>query len=210
PYSVVLLDEIEKAHPEVFNVLLQLLDDGRLTDGHGRTVDFRNTVVIMTSNLGSGEFDDLSIGANERAKDRMLAKVREHFRPEFINRIDDIVVFHPLSAELIKRIVDIQLERLSDRLRERRIEIYLTDCAREQLAIEGYDPTYGARPLKRAIQREILNPLAKHILEGKIKDGDRVLVDHRDGAFTFETAAEGAPSVESRSLGSAPSVEGSI
>ncbi|MEW5884511.1 MAG: AAA family ATPase, partial [Armatimonadota bacterium] len=190
PYSVVLLDEIEKAHPEVFNVLLQLLDDGRLTDGQGRTVDFRNTVVIMTSNLGSAEFGDVPIGTDEQVKERMLSKVREYFRPEFVNRIDDIVVFHPLGVEHIKRIVDIQLERLSDRLRERKIEVRLTDKAREQLALEGYDPSYGARPLKRAIQRMILNPLAKHILEGKVKDGDNVVVDYKDGEFTFQPAVQ--------------------
>jgi ATP-dependent Clp protease ATP-binding subunit ClpB len=203
PYSVVLLDEIEKAHPEVFNVLLQVLDDGRLTDGHGRTVDFRNTVVIMTSNLGSSEFGALPIGADAEARERVLARVKEYFRPEFINRIDEIVVFHPLSAEHIKRVVDIQLERLSDRLRERRIEVQLSDRAREELAAEGYDPTYGARPLKRAIQRSILNPLAKLILEGKIKDGDRVLVDYRDGAFTFDAATGG----EDRTLKAVADVE---
>lgn len=204
PYSVVLLDEIEKAHPEVFNVLLQVLDDGRLTDGHGRTVDFRNTVVIMTSNLGSSEFGELPIGADAEARERVLARVKEYFRPEFINRIDEIVVFHPLSADHIKRVVDIQLERLSERLRERRIEVQLSDRARDELAAEGYDPTYGARPLKRAIQRSILNPLAKLILEGKIKDGNRVLVDFRDGSFTFEALRDDANRIQK----AVPDVEG--
>jgi ATP-dependent Clp protease ATP-binding subunit ClpB len=211
PYSVVLLDEVEKAHPEVFNLLLQILDDGRLTDGHGRTVDFRNTVIIMTSNLGSEEFgvpgsagwmeglpssskkpeggeeaSSWDIGLTQEVRERILQRVREYFRPEFLNRIDEIVVFSPLNAEQIKQIVEIQVERLGERLKDRDIELVLTDRAREQLAIEGYDPAYGARPLKRAIQRLVLNPLAKQILEGKIQSGSKVRVDYTDGEFRFE------------------------
>ncbi|RMG24160.1 MAG: ATP-dependent chaperone ClpB [Armatimonadetes bacterium] len=186
PYSVVLLDEVEKAHPEVFNLLLQILDDGRLTDGHGRTVDFRNTVIIMTSNLGSEEFGMHDLRLTPEIKERILERVRQHFRPEFLNRIDEIVVFSPLNAEQIKQIVEIQVHRLGERLKERDIELVLTDRAREQLAAEGYDPAYGARPLKRAIQRLVLNPLAKQILEGKIRSGSKVQVDYADGQFRFD------------------------
>jgi ATP-dependent Clp protease ATP-binding subunit ClpB len=186
PYSVILLDEIEKAHPEVFNVLLQVLDDGRLTDGQGRTVDFRNTVIIMTSNLGSHEFGEMPLGADEGAKKRVMEAVRGFFRPEFLNRIDDIVVFSPLTAAEIKVIVDIQLRVLSARLAERNIALSLTEAARDELAVTGYDPSFGARPLKRALQREILNPLAQEILAGRVKDGDTVQVDYRDGQYLFE------------------------
>ncbi|MDQ2985710.1 MAG: ATP-dependent chaperone ClpB [Armatimonadota bacterium] len=186
PYSVILLDEVEKANPEVFNVLLQLLDDGRLTDGQGRTVDFRNAVVIMTSNLGSTEFGDLPMGISEEIRNRVMEVVRAHFRPEFLNRIDDILIFNPLTANEIKRIVEIQLHVLARRLEERKIEIQLSDAAKDQLAAAGYDPVYGARPLKRAIQREVLNPLAQEILKGNIHDGSVVRVDYSDGAFTFE------------------------
>ena len=188
PYSVILFDEIEKAHPEVFNVLLQLLDDGRLTDGQGRTVDFRNAVVIMTSNLGSQEYGEMPIAADEDTKRRVLETVRDFFRPEFLNRIDDIVVFDPLTAIEIKKIVEIQLARLAERLKEKRIEIELTGEAKDQLAVLGYDPSFGARPLKRAIQKEVLNPLARDILNGEIKEGETVTVDYRDGAFTFQPA----------------------
>jgi ATP-dependent Clp protease ATP-binding subunit ClpB len=175
PYAVLLLDEIEKAHSEVFNVLLQLLDDGRLTDGQGRTVDFRNTVVIMTSNIRS---------ANE---------LRERFRPEFLNRIDEIVSFEPLTREQLTEIVELQLRRLSERLAERRIELEVTDEAKELLAEEGWDPAYGARPLKRAIQRLLENPLALELLEGRFSEGDRVRVDARDGELVFERAEVEAP-----------------
>jgi ATP-dependent Clp protease ATP-binding subunit ClpB len=174
PYSVVLLDEIEKAHSEVFDVLLQILDDGRLTDGHGRTVDFRNTVVIMTSNVRSPE------------------ELRERFRPEFLNRIDEIVLFRALSREQLGDIVELQLARLRGRLAERRIAIELTDAAKELVAEEGWDPAYGARPLKRALQRLVENPLALRLLEGEFAEGDTVRVDARGGELVFERAGVGA------------------
>jgi ATP-dependent Clp protease ATP-binding subunit ClpB len=175
PYSVVLLDEIEKAHPEVFNILLQVLDDGRLTDGQGRTVDFRNTVLIMTSNV-----------PNEAA-------MRETFRPEFLNRIDEIVEFEPLTREQIGEIVDLQLVRLRARLAERGLSLELTDAAKEQLAEAGWDPTYGARPLKRAIQRQVENPLALRLLEGDFEEGETVRVDVSEGELTFEKAPATEP-----------------
>ncbi|MFL5918750.1 MAG: AAA family ATPase, partial [Gaiellaceae bacterium] len=177
PYSVVLLDEIEKAHAEVFDVLLQVLDDGRLTDGHGRTVDFRNTVLIMTSNLRSSE------------------QMREVFRPEFLNRIDEIVEFRVLSREQLGEIVDLQLARLRERLAERGIELELTDDAKEALADAGWDPAYGARPLKRAIQRTVENPLALRLLEGDFADGDTVRVDARDGELVFARTGAREPAV---------------
>jgi ATP-dependent Clp protease ATP-binding subunit ClpB len=171
PYSVVLLDEIEKAHAEVFDVLLQVLDEGRLTDGQGRTVDFRNTVLIMTSNI------------------RSAGALRDHFRPEFLNRIDEIVEFKALSREQIAVIVDHQLARLRDRLAERRIAIELTDAAKEALAEAGWDPAYGARPLKRAIQRLVENPLALRLLEGEFADGDTIRIEAHDGEVMFEKAS---------------------
>jgi len=186
PYSVILLDEVEKAHPEVFNVLLQVLDDGRLTDGQGRTVDFRNSIIILTSNLGSHHYPDpLEDSDWDGVKRNVMEEVRLHFRPEFINRIDEIVIFRSLGIGEIKRIVDIQLKSLAKRLADRRIEIHLTDAAASLIASEGYDPFFGARPLKRAIQREILNPLAQSILRGDIRDGSTVTVDAKDGAFEF-------------------------
>jgi ATP-dependent Clp protease ATP-binding subunit ClpB len=182
PYSVILFDEIEKAHHDVFNVMLQILDDGRLTDGHGRTVDFKNTIVIMTSNIGShrileyrGAFEG---EAYERMKQAVLDEMRRHFRPEFLNRVDEIIVFHALSEEHLKRIVEIQLGYLRTRLAERHIQIELTDAAREYLVRIGYDPTYGARPLKRAIQKEVETPLARLILTGEVRDGQTVSVDY--------------------------------
>ncbi|MHC5009461.1 MAG: ATP-dependent chaperone ClpB [Planctomycetota bacterium] len=188
PYAVLLLDEIEKAHPEVFNTLLQLLDDGRLTDGHGRTVDFTNTVVIMTSNLGSQAVaePDLSDDAIEK---RILDALRAHFRPEFLNRIDDTIVFHRLDRDHIRQIVDIQLGQLAAIVSERGIAIDVTDEARARLAEEGFDPVYGARPLKRLIQRAIQNGLARRILEGEIGTGDRVRVDYRNDDWRFEKQA---------------------
>jgi ATP-dependent Clp protease ATP-binding subunit ClpB len=180
PYSVVLLDELEKAHADVFNVLLQLLDDGRLTDGQGRTVDFRNTIVIMTSNLGSAVFDDSSI-AREKQKEAVLEDVRVTFRPEFVNRIDEIVVFDPLGRDEIRQIVDIQLRGLQRRLEERKLTVTLTDAARDYLANKGYAPAFGARPLKRLIQREIQDPLAMKLLSGEIHDGDSVEIDADEG-----------------------------
>ncbi len=174
PYAVVLFDEIEKAHTDVFNTLLQILDDGRLTDGQGRTVDFKNTVIIMTSNIGT---EYLQNGDTANARDLVLGALRARFRPEFLNRIDEIVLFHPLDRAHLKRIVDIQLEAILKRMADRHIDIELTDAAKELLVREGYDPTYGARPLKRAIQRLILDPLALQILEGKFAEGDTVVVD---------------------------------
>jgi ATP-dependent Clp protease ATP-binding subunit ClpB len=175
PYSVVLLDEIEKAHPDVFNVLLQILDDGRLTDGQGRTVDFRNTVLIMTSNVRSAE------------------AMRDVFRPEFLNRIDEIVEFHPLSKEQIGEIVELQLRRVEERLAERGLRLELTDGARAAIAEAGWDPTYGARPLKRAIQRLLENPLALHLLEGEFAEGDTVRVDAGDDGLVFGKARAAEP-----------------
>lgn len=188
PYAVVLLDEVEKAHPEVFNVLLQLLDDGRLTDGQGRTVDFKNTVVILTSNLGSHNYaDPLTAEDNwDQTKQKVMDEVRMFFRPEFINRLDDVIVFRSLGVNEIKQIVRIQLSGLAQRLEERRIELKLTDEAYIHLATAGFDPVYGARPLKRAIQREVMNPLAQAILGGTVRDGSAVEVDYKDGEFTFE------------------------
>ena len=175
PYSVVLLDEIEKAHAEVFDVLLQVLDDGRLTDGQGRTVDFRNTVLIMTSNIRSAE------------------AMREHFRPEFLNRIDEIVVFDALGKEQLADIAELQLERLRARLAERRLSLELTDAAKEVLAEAGWDPTYGARPLKRALQRLVENPLAQRLLEGEFAEGDTIRVDAQHGELVFERAEAPTP-----------------
>jgi ATP-dependent Clp protease ATP-binding subunit ClpB len=175
PYTVILLDEIEKANAEVFDVLLQVLDDGRLTDGQGRTVDFRNTVLIMTSNVRSAE------------------SLRDYFRPEFLNRIDEIVEFKPLSRDQIGEIAELQLARLRARLAERRIELELTDAAKEAIAEAGWDPAYGARPLKRAIQRLVENPLALRLLEGDFADGDSVRVDARDGELVFERSDAAVP-----------------
>src|SRR5690554_1877667 len=186
PYSVVLLDEVEKAHPDVFNVLLQVLDDGRLTDGHGRTVDFRNTVVIMTSNLGSQRIQALA-GAENYAemKDAVMEVVGQHFRPEFINRIDDVVVFHPLESEHIRKIFDIQLEYLRRRLAERDFGLELDSEALDRLAEAGYDPVYGARPLKRAIQQQLENPLAERILRGDFEPGDTIRVTATSDGLEF-------------------------
>jgi ATP-dependent Clp protease ATP-binding subunit ClpB len=187
PYSVILLDEMEKAHPEVYNILLQLLDDGRLTDSHGRTVDFKNTVVIMTSNIGSHHYGEgvLSTEQFDEIKQRVLGELHAFFRPEFLNRLDDTVVFRPLGASEIKAIVGIQLQHLRARLAEREIDLSLTDEAMTQLAGEGFDPAFGARPLKRAIQKELMNPLSKAILSGEVRDGQSVSVDYENGRFTF-------------------------
>jgi ATP-dependent Clp protease ATP-binding subunit ClpB len=198
PYCVILLDEIEKAHPDVFNVLLQVLDDGRLTDGQGRTVDFRNCVIIMTSNLGSQVIQELSGDANyAKMKEAVMQVVTQHFRPEFINRVDEIVVFHSLGREQIRSIVDIQLGRLRQRLAERDITLRLDDDARDKIGEAGFDTVYGARPLKRAIQRLVQNPLAIRVLEGSFDDGDAVVVD-RDpsGTQLVFHAAETASPVE--------------
>jgi len=184
PYSVILFDEIEKAHPDVFNVLLQILDDGRLTDSQGRTVDFKNTVIIMTSNVGSRWIEELT--QREQIKQKIREALRAHFRPEFLNRIDEIIVFNRLTQEDIKKIVDIQIGIVQKRLSEKKIEFFLTPKAKEFLAEKGYDPLFGARPLKRVIQREVLDPLAMKILEGEFKEGDYIKVDFPDGKVVFE------------------------
>jgi ATP-dependent Clp protease ATP-binding subunit ClpB len=191
PYAVVLFDEIEKAHPEVLNVLLQLLDDGRLTDGKGRTVDFKNVVVIMTSNLGSHFIAEAQQGSGreelpEGVRRQVTEALRQHFRPEFINRVDEIIFFHSLGLEHLKRIVDIQIQGLLKRLEERKIHVELTDTARGFLVAEGFDPMFGARPLKRTIQRRVLDPLAMRVLEGDIREGDSVLVDMGNNELKFQ------------------------
>jgi ATP-dependent Clp protease ATP-binding subunit ClpB len=193
PYSVVLFDEIEKAHPEVFNILLQILDDGRLTDNKGRTVNFTNTVIIMTSNIGSQYILELG-GSDESSyrqmKDMVLQALRIQFRPEFLNRIDEIIVFRPLNREQLRKIVDLQIERLATRLEEKRITLELTPRAKDYLVDIGYDPTYGARPLRRAIQREVETPLAYKIVAGEIKEGDHVIIDFKEGRLIFEPRLE--------------------
>ncbi|HET8883521.1 MAG TPA: AAA family ATPase, partial [Solimonas sp.] len=194
PYSVILLDEVEKAHPEVFNILLQVLDDGRLTDGQGRTVDFRNTVVVMTSNLGSSLIQEMmskdaaTRGDYGAIKEAVMAVVGQHFRPEFINRIDEAVVFHPLGSAQIRSIARIQMQSVVKRLSERGIALEVSDAALDKLAETGFDPVYGARPLKRAIQALVENPLARLILDGQFGSGDRVLVELKDGELRFVRA----------------------
>lgn len=188
PYSVILLDEVEKAHPDVFNILLQVLDDGRLTDGQGRTVDFRNTVIVMTSNLGSNVIQDMAGDENyEAMKKAVMEIVGQHFRPEFINRVDDVVVFHPLREEQIRSIADIQMSHLRARLAERDLTIELTDNALDHIAKAGFDPVYGARPLKRVIQHELENPLAQDLLAGKFEAGHVIKVDVEDAVLVFKT-----------------------
>jgi ATP-dependent Clp protease ATP-binding subunit ClpB len=189
PYSVILFDEIEKAHADVFNVLLQLLDDGRLTDGHGRTVDFKNVVVIMTSNIASQQILSYKGRDYDRMKEQALEVLRAHFRPEFLNRVDEIVVFHPLTREQLRQIVEIQLNGLRKRLEERKIELELTDKARDYLADHGYDPVYGARPLRRMIQRELETALARKLLLGEIRDGTHVVVDTGPHGLEFTSRA---------------------
>jgi ATP-dependent Clp protease ATP-binding subunit ClpB len=181
PYAVVLFDEIEKAHPEVLNVMLQLLDDGRLTDGKGRTVDFKNTVIIMTSNVGSHLIADRATRGDtdldEGVRRQLMDALRSHFKPEFLNRIDEVIYFHALSRADLRQIIDIQLAGLMKRLSERKIRLELSDTTRDRLIEEGYDPVYGARPLKRTIQRRILDPLALGVLQGDFREGDMVRVD---------------------------------
>ena len=194
PYSVVLFDEIEKAHSDVFNVLLQVLDDGRITDGQGRTVDFKNTVIILTSNIGSQYImEDLAKDERDR---RVMEALRGHFRPEFLNRIDEIIIFDRLDVDQITRIVDIQLQRLLDRLQKQNLILTLTDPARRLLAKEGYDPAYGARPLKRVIQREILDPLSLEILDGKFTEGDRITADADGDHLAFQKGSLGTSGPE--------------
>jgi ATP-dependent Clp protease ATP-binding subunit ClpB len=188
PYSVVLFDEIEKAHPDVFNVLLQILDDGRLTDGQGRTVDFRNTVLIMTSNLGGPLIQEMSGRDFDHVRDAVMGVLRDHFRPEFLNRVDEVIVFRALTEEQITAIVDIQLQRLERRLADRRVTLVVTDAARKLLAQRGWDPVYGARPLKRAIQRLVQDPLAMMLLDGRFSEGDGVEVGAKAGELTFSKA----------------------
>jgi ATP-dependent Clp protease ATP-binding subunit ClpB len=194
PYQVVLFDEIEKAHPDVFNVLLQLLDDGRLTDSQGRTVDFKNTVVIMTSNIGSTaliEAAEAGPQAFEGAAERVRQQLREHFRPEFLNRVDEIIVFQPLDESQLREIVSLLVDGLRRRLAESNMSLEVTDEALSLLAREGYDPVYGARPLRRAIQRELENPLAKRLLAGQFTPGATIRVDvSPTGALTFNGAAD--------------------
>jgi ATP-dependent Clp protease ATP-binding subunit ClpB len=186
PYSVILFDEIEKAHTDVFNILLQILDDGRLTDSQGRTVDFRNAVIIMTSNIGSHYIlENTETSSWDAVEREVMNELRRHFRPEFLNRIDDIVVFRPLEREQLRHIVDLQLERLRKLLVERGIKLEITTAAEDVIAEEGYDPVFGARPLKRAIQRSIQNPLAMRLLEGEFNDGDTIVADAEGGRITF-------------------------
>lgn len=191
PYTVVLLDEIEKAHDDVFNILLQVLEDGRLTDGHGRTVDFKNTIVIMTSNIGSQSLQTLDMDAREEAERRVQEALKQRFRPEFLNRVDEIIVFNPLGREEIRKIVEIQIGLLAKRLEDKRIKISLTDEAKDLLVEKGFDPTYGARPLKRVIQREIQDPLALRILNGEVMEGDSVIVTSKDGEIFMNVSETG-------------------
>jgi ATP-dependent Clp protease ATP-binding subunit ClpB len=197
PYQVVLFDEIEKAHPDVFNVLLQVLDDGRLTDGQGRTVDFRNTLIIMTSNLGSEFLVNQPEGEDTRAvREQVMGMVRAHFRPEFLNRVDEIILFHRLQKSEMGRIVEIQFARLQKLLEDRKIVLDLDSAARDRLAEKGWDPAYGARPLKRVIQRNVQDPLAEMILSGKVHDGDHVAISAKGGALTFNGEAPQSVDIE--------------
>jgi ATP-dependent Clp protease ATP-binding subunit ClpB len=196
PYCVILFDEIEKAHVDVFNTLLQILDDGRLTDSQGRMVDFKNTIIIMTSNIGSRHLieegsTDKSGDIGEKTRDAVMAEMRAHFRPEFLNRVDEIVLFKPLTLREIERIVDLQLNLLRSRLAERHIELHLTDEAKELLARRGYDPIYGARPLKRVIQRELETKLSRSLLKGEIADNSRVEVVAHKGELEFKSKPAG-------------------
>jgi ATP-dependent Clp protease ATP-binding subunit ClpB len=188
PYCVILLDEVEKAHPDVFNVLLQVLDDGRMTDGQGRTVNFKNTVIVMTSNLGSQMIQQMSGQDYQVVKLAVMGEVKTHFRPEFVNRIDEIVVFHALDEKDIAAIARVQLKYLEQRVRSMEMEIEVSDAAVGEIAKAGFDPVYGARPLKRAIQQQIENPLSRAILEGKFGPKDTIRVDVKAGGFVFEKA----------------------
>ena len=190
PYSVVLFDEIEKAHPEVFNLLLQILDDGRLTDGHGRTVDFKNTVIIMTSNIGTEYIQQVTEQNIERVREQVLGELRRYFKPEFLNRVDDIIIFRSLTKEHLFKIIEIQIARVKKRLEERKLSLELTERAKEFLAEVGYDPQFGARPLRRAIEKHLLDPLAKEILEGKYLEGDIIWVDADEQGLIFQKKAE--------------------
>ena len=189
PYTVLLLDEIEKAHPEVFNILLQIMDEGRLTDGHGRTVDFKNAVIIMTSNIGSQYITGMNDGGEKEMRARVSEAMRNHFKPEFLNRVDDIIIFHRLSEVQLRRIVDIQMRDMEKLLADRGVGIVLTDAAKDYLAREGYDPAYGARPLKRLIQKEIQDVLALKLLQGEFGEGQTIAVDLSDGQLSFTAAS---------------------
>lgn len=186
PYSVILLDEVEKAHPDVFNVLLQVLDDGRMTDGQGRTVDFKNTVIVMTSNLGSQEIQAMQGEPHDKVKDAVMQEVKQHFRPEFINRIDEIVVFNALDTKAIRAIAKIQIDKLAKRVAAQDVVLDVTDAALDEIAKVGFDPLYGARPLKRAVQEHIENEVARLLLEGKAAPKDHVVVDSKDDHFVFD------------------------
>jgi ATP-dependent Clp protease ATP-binding subunit ClpB len=193
PFSVILFDEIEKAHHDVFNVLLQVLDDGRLTDSQGRTVDFKNTVLIMTSNIGSPQIlEAQEKGSNyENVRGVVMAELRRHFRPEFLNRVDETVVFHPLETEQLTQIVEIQLDRLRARLSERRIALVVSPTALRHLGERGYDPVYGARPLKRLIQQELETPIARQLVKGELRDGDTAMVDmKKEGLVIVPTVTD--------------------
>jgi ATP-dependent Clp protease ATP-binding subunit ClpB len=210
PFAVVLFDEIEKAHSDVFNLLLQILEDGRLTDGQGRTVDFKNTVIVMTGNIGT-RFDDDPNEPLEAKRERVFEALRHYFRPEFLNRVDEILVFHSLDQNHLKQIVDIQIRALSERLAEQRLGLELTDAAREYLAAAGFDPTYGARPLKRTIQRRVIDALAGPVLEGKFQPGDVIRIDCVDGELIFERrpAAPIEPAEKPRSRRKTPAARAS-
>jgi ATP-dependent Clp protease ATP-binding subunit ClpB len=197
PYSVILLDEIEKAHPDVFNILLQVLDDGRLTDGQGRTVDFRNTVVIMTSNIGSQVIAE-AVQLDEAVRIRVLDALRDAFRPEFLNRVDDIILFSRLEQSQLRQIVEIQLRALRGRLAERKLTLEVEETALDLLAREGYDPVYGARPLKRVLQRRLQDPIAMAVLEGRFREGDTLRVTVRNGELAIDRVA-GSAAEEQRS-----------
>ena len=186
PYSVILLDEVEKAHPDVFNVLLQVLDDGRMTDGQGRTVDFKNTVIVMTSNLGSQEIQAMQGEPHDKVKDAVMQEVKQHFRPEFSNRIDEIVVFNALDTKAIRAIAKIQIDKLAKRVAAQDVVLDVTDAALDEIAKVGFDPLYGARPLKRAVQEHIENEVARLLLEGKAAPKDHVVVDSKDDHFVFD------------------------
>ena len=185
PYSVILLDEVEKAHPEVFNVLLQMLDDGRMTDGQGRTVDFKNAVVIMTSNIGSQWISETHLGTEEIRR-KVMDALQSHFPPEFLNRVDDLIIFDRLGKEELKQIVTLELSHLSVRFAEKDMTLKLTESAQEELVERGFDAVYGARPLRRTLQRDILNPLAVDMLEGRFNEGDAISVEFADDVFTFK------------------------
>jgi ATP-dependent Clp protease ATP-binding subunit ClpB len=202
PYCVILLDEIEKAHRDVFNILLQMLDDGRLSDNHGHTVDFKNTIIVMTSNIGSQLIQQIAEegGSEEEMRTAVSEAMQTHFLPEFLNRVDETIIFHPLDRRQIRKIVDLQICRLQEQVVKNGYQLSVTEAARDRIAAEGYDPTYGARPLKRVIQQRIQNPLATELLKGEFADAATVEIDYRDGNFMFESAAENQTVIETQSV----------